>query len=82
MTNIIVCPHCKSEGGFFTKERITGTAHIYYNSSGDLEEEQGAMYDYLSHHGGTKAFCRECEKPLGKTKDLASGNEEKETWRR
>ncbi|MEN2453784.1 hypothetical protein AAZF84_38370 [Bacillus sp. JR_15] len=79
MTNKIVCPHCKSADGFFTKERITGSAEIYYNSAGDLEEEQGAMYDGLSHHGGTKAYCKQCYKPIGKTKDLASGNHEEET---
>ncbi|PRS47535.1 hypothetical protein [Bacillus sp. MZGC1] len=82
MTNKIVCPHCKSDGGFFTKQRITGTAHIYYNSIGDLEEEQGSMHDGLSYHGGTKAYCKQCYKPMGKTEDLASGNQEEETWRR
>lgn len=82
MTNKIVCPHCKSADGFYTKERITGSAEIYYNSAGDLEEEQGAMYDGLSRHGGTKAYCKQCYKQMGKTKDLASGNHEEETWRR
>lgn len=82
MTNKIVCPRCKSDGGFFTRERVTGTAHIYYNSAGDLEEEQGDMYNGLSHHGGSIAFCKDCKKPIGKTKDLASGNHEEETrWR-
>ncbi|WP_339205838.1 hypothetical protein NSQ36_12280 [Bacillus sp. FSL W8-1143] len=80
MTNKIVCPHCKSADGFYTKERVTGSAHIYYNSAGDLEEEQGAMYDGLSHHGGTKAYCKQCYKTMGKTEDLASGNNEEETW--
>ncbi|MGN7406426.1 hypothetical protein [Bacillus safensis] len=76
----IVCPHCKSADGFYTKERVTGSAHIFYNSAGDLEEEQGAMYDGLSHHGGTKAYCKQCYKLMGKTEDLASGNNEEETW--
>ncbi|MEV9652488.1 hypothetical protein [Bacillus aerius] len=79
MTNKIICPHCKSDGGFFTKQRITGTAHIYYNSYGYSE---GAMHDGLSYHGGTKAYCKQCYKPMGKTEDLASGNNEEETrWR-
>ncbi|WP_144495851.1 hypothetical protein [Bacillus pumilus] len=80
MTNKIVCPHCNSADGFFTQERVTGTATLYYDSVGDLEIEQSSMYDGLLHHGGTKAYCRECQKPLGKTEELASGNEQEETW--
>ncbi|WP_111292421.1 hypothetical protein [Bacillus safensis] len=79
MTNKIVCPHCKSADGFYTKERVTGSAHIYYNSAGYSE---GAMYDGLSHHGGTKAYCKQCYKLMGKTEDLASGNNEEDIrWR-
>lgn len=74
MTNKIVCPSCKSETGFFTKERVTGSATVYYNSNGDLEEDQHAMYDSLLHYGGSKAYCRACEHFIGRTDALWSGD--------
>lgn len=68
MTNKIICPHCKSVDGFYTKERVTGSAHIYYNSAGDLEEDQGAMYDGLSHHGEKKPIVSSAINRWGKQK--------------
>jgi len=78
MTNKIVCPHCGCDKGFFTKERVTGSATTFYNSNGDCEEDQSIMYDHLRHYGGTRAFCKGCERYLGKTEDLASGEQENE----
>lgn len=73
----IVCKHCGAEDGFYVKERVTGIATIYYDNKGDYGEDQSAMYDYLSHSGGKKAYCQNCKKHIGKSEDLISGKTEK-----
>lgn len=72
----IICPHCNSSEGFYTKERVMGTAKINYTNTGDYMAEQSSMYDYLQHSGGKVAYCINCHKSIGKSEDLKSGNRE------
>lgn len=54
----ITCKHCGSQDGFFTEERVSGIATMWYTKNGDLESEQGDMYQYLNHTGGKKPIVR------------------------
>ncbi|NRG48370.1 hypothetical protein HRF87_27180 [Bacillus sp. CRN 9] len=72
----IVCKYCGSENGFYTEERVTGRATIYYKGNGYMRADQGSMYDSLTHSGGKKAYCRDCFKYIGKSEKLISGNRE------
>lgn len=72
VNEIIACKHCGASKGFFVKERVTGTAIIYYTNRGDYAAENDQMYDSLSHSGGRTAFCSNCEKPIGKSEKLKS----------
>lgn len=76
----IICPHCHANDGFYVKEQVRGTAAIYYNNKGDYEFVQTSMYDNLSHSGGKLAYCQNCDKTIGKSKELKSRNIEKELW--
>lgn len=69
----IVCKHCKSEVGFYVREKVSGYAHIYYSEKGDLERDQHSMYDSLDHTGGRYAYCRTCHKSIGLSEKLKSG---------
>lgn len=71
----IECPHCESTEGFYTKETVTGTATIYYTENGDYAKDQTEMYS-LSHKGGKRAYCVQCNKIIGKSEDLISGKSE------
>lgn len=68
----IICKHCGAEDGFYVKERVTGVAVIFYNDNGDYEEDQGDMYESLTHSGGKKAYCQSCTKYMGKREELIS----------
>ncbi|MFC7686629.1 hypothetical protein [Ureibacillus sp. GCM10028918] len=72
----IVCPHCNAKSGFYIKETVTGTAYTYYTEKGDYAIDQTKMYTYLNHIGGKIAYCVECKKRIGKSKDLISGKTE------
>ncbi|MCK1999958.1 hypothetical protein MZM54_00995 [[Brevibacterium] frigoritolerans] len=74
----IICPYCKADDGFFTKERVVGTAKINYSNKGDYLSDQSSMYDNLIHSGGKIAYCTNCHKSIGKSEDLKSGNVEDE----
>lgn len=36
----IICPHCGSKDGFYTRERVSGTATIFYTNTGDYGNDQ------------------------------------------
>jgi len=52
---ISICPHCGSGEGYYTKERVTGTAQMRYKYDGS-EAENESMYDCLSFKGGKVAY--------------------------
>ncbi|UTV34853.1 hypothetical protein [Bacillus altitudinis] len=80
MDETIVCKHCGSDEGFYTLERIYGNAMVCYNARGDILLDQHSMYDNVRHSGGKRAYCYLCHKIIGKSEDLISGEEEKDTW--
>ncbi|MGY3717166.1 hypothetical protein ACWE42_16770 [Sutcliffiella cohnii] len=77
MTDII-CPHCDSKEGFYTKEQVKGTATPHYTKNGHYAIENGHIYDSLTHSGGKRAYCIDCHKYIGKSEDLISGLLEEE----
>jgi hypothetical protein len=76
----IVCKYCGAQDGFYVEERVTGKATVYYTNNGDYAEENGQMYDDLKHSGGKIAYCSNCDKSMGKSEDLKSGNYEGEHY--
>lgn len=74
----IVCRHCNASEGSYVKERVSGSATTYYTRTGDFRADQSTMYDGLNHHGGTIAYCMNCNKSIEKKEDFESGNVEKE----
>ncbi|WP_341320336.1 hypothetical protein NSQ62_11785 [Solibacillus sp. FSL H8-0523] len=73
---VINCTHCGSDGGFYTKETVKGRATVYYTNNGDYAENQTEMYS-LNNSGGKVAHCVDCNKKIGNSADLISGNAEK-----
>jgi len=72
----ITCPHCNSNGGFYTKETVRGSTVVYYTENGDYAEDQTEMYSHLQHSGGKIAYCVYCNKRIGKSENLISGKDE------
>ncbi|MCM3180203.1 hypothetical protein [Cytobacillus horneckiae] len=70
---VITCPHCHAQEGFFLKEQVYGTAEPHFTKEGHYAIENGHIYDSLTHKGGKLAYCRNCQKSIGKSKDLISG---------
>lgn len=73
----VVCPHCGSQEGFYIKKQVRGTSITFYTNKGHFASENSQMYDGLTHSGGKKAFCKICDKYIGKSVDFISGLEEK-----
>lgn len=74
----IICPHCKSNRGFYVRETVRGSATVLYTNNGDYSNDQSAMYDGLMHRGGKNAYCVRCHKQIGKSANLISGNIERD----
>lgn len=75
----IICPHCESQEGFYTREQVRGTATVRYTEQGHYASENGHIYDYLTHSGGKNAYCLDCKKYVGKSADLISGLSEEDS---
>lgn len=70
---VVICPHCESQEGFFTKEQVRGISTPYFTKEGHYAIENGHVYDGLIHSGGKRAYCLDCKKYIGKSVDLISG---------
>jgi hypothetical protein len=57
------CPHCNYMGGYYVKEKVSGSIYYYYNFDGS-QADNSSMYDHLIHKGGKVAYCKNCDKRL------------------
>ena len=67
---MIICKECGSTEGFYVNERVSGVAIIYYDREGNYGTENYSIYDNMRHSGGKKAYCKSCDKYMGKSIDL------------
>ncbi|KYG89010.1 hypothetical protein A0U40_13365 [[Bacillus] sp. KCTC 13219] len=75
----IICRHCGSTDGFYTRAKVSGIIQTYFNSIGDFSITRNTeMYNNLEHREMKTAYCTSCEKAIGKGADLITGNEEGE----
>ncbi|MCM3239076.1 hypothetical protein M3589_15235 [Heyndrickxia oleronia] len=77
---VIICPHCESQEGFYTKEQVRGIATPHYTKEGHYAIDNSHIYDSLTHSGGKRAYCVVCKKYIGKSEELISGLIEEETF--
>lgn len=77
---MIICKHCGEGVGFYTKQQVRGVAKMYYTNEGHVQEDNGRMHDHLFYIGGKNAYCIACNKILGKSEELISGDQEEDIW--
>jgi len=63
------CPYCGSDGGFYTKDYVSGHATTRFMFDGS-DADNSDMYEGLSHRMGKVAYCLDCHKSLFKMKDV------------
>lgn len=73
---MIICKHCGESAGFYTRQQAHGLVVVNYTNTGDMRDENGTMHDDLFYTGGKNAYCRACDRYLGKTEDLVTGETE------
>lgn len=67
------CKYCGSDSGYYTKDYIQGPARYYHAFDGsDLDNkiDNSSYYDGVTIKEGKYAYCIECDKCLGKVKDV------------
>ncbi|MFC5587467.1 hypothetical protein ACFPRA_00910 [Sporosarcina soli] len=75
---VITCPHCESQEGLYTKERVTGPSTPHYTKEGHYAEGNGHIYESVIHSGGKRTYCIVCKEYIGKSENLISGLTEEE----
>lgn len=77
---MIICKHCGQSEGFYTKQQVHGVAEICYSNEGHVQDDNGRMHDHLYYSGGKNAYCNACDRILGKSEELISGEREENIW--
>lgn len=65
MDELTCCPHCGSDEGYYTKDYVSGSCNTRYNFDGTVEDN-GDMYESLTHKCGKVAYCSSCHKKIGR----------------
>lgn len=65
----IICPHCKNEIDFYTKDYVYGSIRSYITpNEDDNHADNSAMYDHLNIKQGKILYCGECDRKVCKLK--------------
>lgn len=70
---LVVCKQCGSQNGFYSKDKVRGSAETHYNANGDFKNNQADMYNDLIHTQGKTAYCVDCNARVGRIENIVSG---------
>lgn len=63
MSDLLCCPHCGSDYGFFRVTTMSGRGQTNYKFDGGVGENC-ELHECLTYREQKKAFCSECNKEI------------------
>ena len=78
--SVIKCKHCGAEDGFYTRQRVKGSATFRYTKEGHHAKDNGDMHEGIWYEGGVWAYCESCNKVLGRSENLVTGRNEQDFY--